>query len=464
MPTVPPSIFKAYDIRGVDEKELTPDIAELIGRGYGTYLWRLGTRDAIIARDTRRTSEEYEQRLINGLLSTGVNAHHIGHAFTPTVYWSRKNYSIDGGVIVTASHNPPEYNGFKLCHGYNTMSGDEVQKIREIIQRNDFETGKGLTKEIPEANDLYWKALKNRAGKFEKPMRIVVDCTNGTSSLFFPKKLREMGLQVTTINETVDPSFPGHLPDPAFIAGYEGLQKKVVEVGADLGIMLDTDVDRVGFVDDRGKLWLGDMILILLSRDYLPMSPGAKVIVELKDSEAVVDEVTRLGGRPIFWKTGHSLLDEKVLEEKALLCGEMSCHYWITKDWYYFDDAPLAALEVIRIVSRSGKKLSELMEDIPQYFSTPEYRIHVPSGRQKEIVEEIVSYFKEKCEKYIDIDGIRGYIGDGWFLFRSSNTEPLVVLRIEARTKNGQEKLKAIIKERLDQIPEIKLDWDVQYK
>lgn len=461
---IDPSIFKEYDIRGVDNENLNPEVAELIGRGFGTYLIQNGTKDCIVGRDTRRTSEIYEERLIKGLVSTGIIVHRIGLTLVPTVYYARKYFKIDGGVMVTASHNPPEYNGFKLCHGQNTIFGDEIQKIRKIIEEQTFVKGEGKLKELPEANKVHWDAIKRRIGKLSRPLKVVVDCTNGTSALFVPQFLKEIGCEVTAINEKIDPNFPGHLPDPVFLDGYKGLSEKVKEIGADMGVMVDTDVDRVGFVDNLGRVWLGDMILILLSREYLPGNPGAKVIVELKDSEAVIDEVKRLGGIPILWKTGHSLLDEKVNEEKAILCGEMSCHYWITKDWYFFDDAPLAMSEVLRIIANSGKKFSSLMDDIPHYFATPEYRIAVPAERQLAIVKEVVSYFKEKCDHYLDMDGIRGYIGDGWFLFRSSNTQPLVVLRVEAKTEKGLESLKKIIKDKLDQIPDIKLDWSKQYE
>jgi phosphomannomutase/phosphoglucomutase len=463
MAKINPTIFKTYDVRGVVDKELSEDVAGLIGKGFGTYLRDRGTSDVLVARDTRATSESYQNNLVDALLSTGCDVYDMGIALTSNVYFARQYYKIDGAVVVTASHSPALYNGFKFCHGFNTISGEEIQKVRKIIESGSFKTGKkGKVKDLREAVSEYYKQIRERS-PIKKPLKVVVDYGNGTPALFITKLLEDYGCEAVPIFDKVDPTFPNHIPDPVLIKAYDELIKKVKAARADVGVLFDGDGDRAGFVDEKGQIWLGDMILALLARDYLPKFPGSKVIVELKDSEIVYEDVKRLGGKPIFWKTGHSLLDEKVFKEKAILCGEMSCHYWITPNWYFFDDAVYAMVNVLRIIAQSGKKFSDLMEEIPKYPSTPEYRVAVPANEQLEITKKAVDYFKEKCDRYLDIDGIRGYKHNGWFLIRSSNTQPLITVRVEAKTEQDLEKLKNFVKEGVDKIPNFNLDWNRQY-
>ena len=288
----------------------------------------------------------------------------------------------------------------------------------------------------------------------------MVECGNAVSSILIPEFLESLGCQVVPLHCNIDSSFPKGVPDPVKLSYYKDLIEKVKEEKADLGILLDGDGDRVGFVDEKGSIWLGDIILLLLIREILPKNPGRKVIVEVKDSEAVVEETKRLGGVPIFWKTGHALLDHKVFEEKAILCGEMSCHYWVTEDWYYFDDAIYALARVLKIIADSEKSFSELIAELPKYEATHEHRVACPEEKKFEIVDELVKYFREKCDKVVDIDGIRGYIEDGWFLIRASNTQPLIVVRCEAKTKQGLEKIKKLIKNKLDEYPDLNFDWN----
>jgi phosphomannomutase/phosphoglucomutase len=463
-----PDIFRAYDIRGIVDKDLTPEIAELIGKAFGTYLLERGTKDVLIGRDTRATSEEYQEMTTRGLLSTGCNVIDIGLTLSSILYFARQHYRVDGGVLVTASHNPSEWNGFKLCHGINAIVEEEIQKVKDILISEKFKSGlqpaprlssKRLSGRIKALNifPTYLKALKERI-KIKKPLKIVVDGGEATPSIFIPKILEELGCKTIPIYCNVNPRSPRGFLDPVKLNHYQDLIKKVKEEKADLGILLDGDGDRVGFVDERGQVWLGDVILMLLIRKIIPKNPKRKVIIEVKDSEAVVEETKRLGGIPIFWKTGHALLDHKVFEEKAILCGEMSCHYWITENWYYFDDALYALARVLKIVSDSGKSLSELVAELPKYEATPEYRIPCPEDKKFKLVEELVEYFRPQCDKVVDIDGIRGYIGDGWFLIRASNTQPLIAVRCEAKSKAGLEKIKKLIKNKLDEYPYLRLD------
>lgn len=460
--TINPKIFREYDIRGIVDEDLSEEFANVLGKAYGTYLQSFGTKDVLVARDTRTTSPSYQEALTEGLTSTGCNVYDMGIAIVSTMYFARQFFKIDGGVMVSASHNPPQYNGFKLCHGPNTISGKDIQEILKIMQTGKFVEGKGKVENFPRGNEKYYEELKKRI-KLNRKLKVVVDSSAAIAGLFVPQLLRDLGCDVIELYSEINPTNPPHIPDPVVIEAYDELIKKVHEHNADVGVLFDGDADRVGFVDEKGRIQLGDVILTLLVQDYLPKNPGAKVIVELKDSEMVVDEVNRLGGVPIFWKTGHSLLDEKVYEEKALLCGEMSCHYWITKDWYIFDDAVHAMCQVLRILSDDKRTLSQIVDTFPKYYTTPEYRISVPEEKKFDIVKDAVEYFRPKCTRVIDLDGIRGYTDDGWFLFRASNTGPLVIVRVEAKTPEGLERLKTFVSEGLKNFPDVHLDWSRQY-
>lgn len=453
-----PYIFRFYDIRGVVDKDLSPEIVNLIGKGFGTYLLEKGTKDVLIGRDARATSEEYQEAVTQGLLSTGCNVIDLGLLLSSFLYFARQHYKIDGGVMVTASHNPADWNGFKLCHGLNAITEGEIMKVKEIIMSGKFRTGKGSTRSL-DVVPAYFDEVKKRV-KLKKKLKVVVDGGDTTPSAFMPKLLTEVGCEIIPSHCKIDPSFPRGALDPAKLGHYKDLIAQVLKNKADVGVLFDGDGDRVGFVDEKGQIWLGDTILTLLIRDILPKNPGRKVIVEIKDSEVVVEETKRLGGIPIFWKTGHALLDDKVFKEDAILCGEMSCHYWIRDDWYCFDDSSYAAARVLKLIANSGKTLSELVAELPKYEATPEHRISCPEEKKFEVVKELVEYFRPKCHKVVDVDGIRGYIEDGWFLIRASNTQPLLAIRAEAKTKKGLEIIKKAVNEKLDQYSFLNLDWE----
>lgn len=429
-------------------------MAELIGKAFASYLIERGAKDIIVGSDTRESSIPYKEAFLRGLKGSGCIAIDIGYTLSSIIYFARKYYNIDGGAIITASHNPPEYNGFKLCYGLNAITGEEIQKIKEIILKERFVKGNGNIIRVDKGEKYekngkivnpkkdYFEELKKRT-KLEKKLKVVVDCGNATPSLFIPKFLEELGCEVIPLFCELDSKFPNHIPDPAHIENYKSLINQVLKENADLGLMFDGDGDRVGFVDSNGNILLGDTILTILVRELLPKHKGAKVIVELKDSEIVVEETKRLGGIPIFWKTGHALLDKKVFEEKALLCGEMSCHYWITDNWYYFDDAIYAMCKVLEIASK--KPLHEIYKELPKYENTPEYRINCEEDKKFSVVKNLVNKLEPKCSKAITIDGIRGYIYDGWFLIRASNTQPVISLRCEAKTRDGLEKIKKFL-------------------
>ena len=457
-----PTIFREYDIRGIVDEDLNEEFAETLGKAYGTYLNQFGTKDVLVARDTRVSSLPYQNALMQGLISTGCNVYDLGIAIVSTLYYSRQKFNIDGGVMVSASHNPPQYNGFKLCHAHNTISGQEIQKVLKIMQSGNFIKGEGNIKQWPQANEEYYKEIASKV-KFKKKLKVVVDSSAAIAALFVPQLLEKMGCEVINLFPEINPTNPPHTPDPVALDAYDLLIKTVISEKADVGVIFDGDADRVGFVDEKGRIQLGDVILTVLVQDYLKIFKGEKVIIELKDSEMVVDEVNRLGGVPIFWKTGHSLLDEKVFEEKAILCGEMSCHYWIIPDWYVFDDAVYAMCQTLRIISEINIPFSQMIDGFPKYYATPEYRIGVDESKKLQLVEELVKYFKPKCTRVIDLDGIRGYTQDGWFLFRASNTGPLIAFRAEAKTPQGLDRLKRFVEEGLKNFPDINLDWNRQY-
>jgi len=456
---VDPSIFKA----GINDEHLTPEIVHNIGKAFGTYLIRKGTKDCLVCRDTRITSEEFQKNLVAGLLETGVNVFDMGLALASHLYHARQYYKIDGGVMVTASHNPPNYNGFKLCSGNNAISSQDVQTIRKYVEYEEFESGKGNVKNKNEANKVYYDEIKKRI-KLKKPLKVVIDAGHQTPALFIPKFLESLGCKVITLHKKIDSTFPVGIPDPVNLEFVKYTQDAVKKHKADVGIIMDADGDRGGMVDEKGNLWLGDMILDLLARDFLPKNKGAKVIIEVKDSEIVYEDVKRLGGIPIFWKTGHALIDPKVHEENAILSGEMSCHYWVTKDWYFFDDTPFALTHVLRIISESDKTFSELMAEIPKYPSTPEIRFKCPEEKKDRVVSEGVRFFRNQCDKVIDVDGIRGYKHGGWFLLRRSNTQPVLSVRAEARNEKSLEKLKIFVGDFFDRYDFLDFDWERQYE
>ncbi len=454
-------IFGAYDIRGIVNEDLNPVLVESIGKAFGTYLLDEGFNNVIVGHDSRASSEEYQRALIKGLMSTGCNIINIGLTLSSIVAFSRQYYNIDGAVMITASHNPPQYNGFKLYHGINAIVEDEIQKLKGILLSRDFKSGSGKV-ENRDPTDAYFNAIKDKVN-FKKHLRVVVDCGNATPGVFIPELIDRFGHEAIPLYCDLDPTFPNHHPDPVALNHYSGLIKRVLEEKADLGVLFDGDGDRVGFVDEKGNIWLGDIILTLLIREIIPKNPNRKVIVEIKDSEMVVEETKRLGGIPIFGKTGHALLDHKVYEENAILCGEMSCHYWVVDNWYCFDDSVYAMARVLQIISNSSKSLYELVSELPKYETTPEYRIACPEDKKFHLVEELVEYFKNKCNKIVGIDGIRGYINDGWFLIRASNTQPMISVRCEAKTKEGLEQVKKFVKNKIDEYPFINLDWARQY-
>jgi len=439
---IKPEIFRLYDIRGVVDKDLTSETAELLGRGIGTYFRQHNRRDVALGRDCRLSSPIFSEALSRGLLSTGCQVTDLGTIPTPLLYFTIYYKKKEAGVIITGSHNPPEYNGFKMMLGEETLYGEAIQDIFTIIKNNDFIEEESSSKKtyniIPEYQDFVLKNIR-----LQKKLKVVVDAGNGTAGVIAVPIFKKLGCEVIELYCDMDGNFPNHHPDPTLPEALEDLIKKVTESKADLGVAYDGDGDRIGAIDDEGHIIWGDQLMVFFSRDILSSNPGATIISEVKASKVLYDEIERLGGRPIMWKTGHSLIKKKIKEEKALLAGEMSGHIFFADRFFGFDDAIYSSARLLELLSQSEKKLSQMLSELPKTYHTPEIRVYTSDEVKFKIVEEVK---KELSQKYpiIDIDGVRAIFPRGWGLVRASNTQEILVLRFEGDTEDA---LKAIEKE-----------------
>lgn len=439
---IKPEIFREYDIRGIVDKDLTPDTVELLGKGIGTYFRQHKRKEVVLGRDCRLSSPLLSEALTRGLLSTGCHIIDLGIIPTPLLYFAIYYKKKEAGVMVTGSHNPPEYNGFKIMIGEETLYGEAIQDIQAIIKSGEFREEKSTAKKnqdiIQEYQDFILKNIS-----LEKKLKIVVDAGNGTAGVIACPIFRKMECEVIELYCEMDGNFPNHHPDPTLPSALEDLIKKVIESKAHLGVAYDGDGDRIGVIDDKGHIIWGDQLMVFFSRDILSSHPGSPIISEVKASKVLYDEIERLGGRPIMWKTGHSLIKKKIKEEKALLAGEMSGHIFFADRYFGFDDAIYSSARLLELLSRSAKNLSQMLFELPKTFFTPEIRIYASDEVKFKIVEEVK---KELSQKYpvVDIDGVRAIFPQGWGLVRASNTQDALVLRFEGNT---EEALKAIEKE-----------------
>jgi phosphomannomutase/phosphoglucomutase len=452
-----PYIFREYDIRGIADKDFNEEDITHLGKAYGTYLKRKGGKRVSVGGDIRISTPKYKSALINGIISTGVDVIDIGIVPTPVSYFSMFHLPIDGGAMVTASHNPGEYNGFKLGVGKTTIYGHEIQNVKKMVEKKDFikETGGRVTKYeiIPD----YMKMVKEKI-KLNRKLKVVVDAGNGCGALFAHELIKEIGCNVTELYCEPDGNFPNHHPDPVVEENLVDLIKKVKELKADCGIAYDGDADRLGVIDEKGNIIWGDKLLILFSRDVIKKrGSGTKVIFEVKCSQALVEDIKNSGGEPIMWKTGHSLIKEKMKETGAVLAGEMSGHLFFADEYFGYDDAIYSSTRLLEILARSDKPLSQLLIDVPIYFATPEIRVECKNDEEKfEVMSKANEYFKSKYQT-INIDGVRILFEDGWGLVRASNTQPAIVLRFEAKTKDGLEKIKNTVTTKLKEFGNIKI-------
>lgn len=452
-----PNIFREYDIRGIAETELTDDAIELIGRAFGTFLGRKGRKKFMVGRDVRLSSERIKNALVRGINAAGGDVVDIGEVPTPVLYFSIVHAKADGGVMVTGSHNPIEFNGLKMCEGIASIYGQDIQKLKKIIEGNDFSTGAGHVEQKDFLPD-YIATIKSKI-KLGRKLKIVVDAGNGTAGPIAPKIWQDLGCEVICLYCEPDGRFPNHLPDPTVPKYVKTLQQRVVAEKADLGIGYDGDADRIGAIDERGRMIFADRLIALFSRDVLMRNPGAKIVFDVKCSQALPEYINRFGGRPLMWKTGHALLKTKMKEENAPFAGEMSGHLFFADDYFGFDDAIYASGRLLAILSHADQKLSELIDEIPYFISTPEIRIECADDIKFNVVADIANSFKRQYET-IDIDGARVLFGDGWGLVRASNTQPMLVLRFEAKNEQRLSQIKEIFKQKLREYPAVKFEDD----
>lgn len=450
------SIFREYDIRGIISVDLTDDVISMLGKAFATYFIENGKDKLIIGRDNRFSSDHIRDILLEEFLNAGLDVIDIGTVITPIFYFATKNLNIDAGIMITASHNPSEYNGFKVQLGESTIYGEEIKKILYIIEKEAFRKRGHLGKvENVEIFNAYNSHLHSILSLGNKKIKAVLDCGNGTASLFAPQIFESFTIDTKKLYCDSDPSFPNHFPDPVKEENLKDLIKEIKSGDYDVGISLDGDGDRLGVVDEKGGIVWGDFIMILFSRDVLKRHPGAKILFDVKCSQLLYDEIKKFGGVPIMYKTGHSLMKAKMREIGAILAGEMSGHIFFKDEYFGYDDAVYAALRLIRILSNSNQSISEMLSDLPKVYSTPEIRVKTTDKEKFDLVERAKAYFASKY-KILDIDGVRAQIDDGWGLIRASNTAPEIIVRCEART---EEKLNFIKSEIEHSLSSLHIKW-----
>jgi phosphomannomutase/phosphoglucomutase len=427
-----PSIFREYDIRGIADEELLDADVELLGRALGTYLIRDSGRTICLGRDCRLSGGRIHAALLKGLLASGANVLNIGIVPTPLLYYSVVHFEAAGGVMITGSHNPPEYNGIKTVCGPGTLHGEQIQQILKLIQGNDLESGAGTVKEV-DATTPYVEEIASQF-QFTRRVKVVLDAGNGTAGPVFHRILEKLNVEPVELFFEMDGRFPNHHPDPTVPENLRDLVKAVRKEKAEVGIAFDGDADRIGALDEKGNVVYGDMLLLIFGREILSRKPGATFIGEVKCSQVMYDKLAELGGNPIMYKTGHSLIKAKMKQAQAELAGEMSGHMFFADRYYGFDDALYAACRLLEIVAKSGKPLSAQLEGVPKTVSTPELRVDCPDNKKFLVVEKVGEIVRRR-HQVVDVDGVRVPFAQGWGLVRASNTQPVLVMRFEATSE-----------------------------
>ena len=459
MEQVPAHIFREYDIRGIADQELSSETVHLIGRAYGSYLTDLGIFEVTVGGDARHSTPRIKEAAIAGLREVGVSVIDIGLVSSPCFYWSLYHFGVEGGIMITGSHNPKEFNGLKLALGKMTLWGDEIQEVYRIIAENRFaQTEHKGNLRFEEINAPYIDMLVSKITLGPKKLKVVLDSGNGTGGLYGPEMVRRIGCEVVELFSEPNGDFPNHHPDPTKREYLTQLIDTVIKEKADLGIGFDGDSDRIGVVDDKGEVLWGDQLMLLYWKEILPKHPGAKVIVEVKSSMILPEETEKLGGKPIWWKSGHSLIKAKMKDEDALFSGEVSGHMFFADEFFGFDDAFYAAGRLLRILSFSDKKLSDMLAEIPAYPSTTETRFDCPDEIKFQVVERVRENAKD--QKTITIDGVRILYPEGWGLLRASNTQPVLVARCEGRTQADLECICDDMKRRILEAGSPDFEWE----
>ncbi len=454
-------IFREYDIRGVVQEDLTPDVVKKIGQAYATFARERGVKRITVGRDGRLTSPTLRDTLIAGLTGAGIDVVDLGLCATPLLYFSLFHYEVDGGIMITGSHNAAEYNGFKMCVGKEALYGADIQRIREIFDNEQFSFGQGTVVEQPIISE-YLSFLQERFSSVKADgLHVVIDCGNGAASLVAKDALEQLGCQVTGLYCELDGHFPNHHPDPTVVDNLADLIDKVKATKAHVGMGYDGDADRIGVIDEQGEILWGDRLLLLFARDVLEEHPGSTFISEVKASQVFYDDIPKHGGRAIMWKTGHSLIKAKMKEEKAMLAGEMSGHLFFADRYYGYDDAIYASCRLVEILVKREKPLSSLLSDVPQTVVTPEIRVDCSDDQKFQLVEAVTQRFQEiektqdlgtaalPIRELITIDGIRVRFDNGWGLIRASNTQPALVLRFEALSQDQLSQIREYLESEL---------------
>jgi phosphomannomutase/phosphoglucomutase len=444
-----PGIFREYDIRGIAGKDFTETDVIDIGKGVGTFLQQYGRTQLTVGRDCRSTSDAYVEKVIQGLTSTGCDVVDIGVCPTPVFYYSIHHLKKEGGVMVTASHNPPEYNGFKLCIDSDSIHGKDIQRILKIIEGQSFSKGSG-NRSTADVVASYKAYVENNIS-LSHPLKVGVDAGNGTGGVVAVPIMKHLKCEVHDLYCNMDGSFPNHEADPTVAENLKDLIALVKEKKLDLGIAYDGDSDRIGVVDETGKIIYGDKLIIIFAREILSRKPGATFISDVKCSKTMYDDIEKHGGRAIMWKTGHSLIKQKMKEEKAEFAGELSGHMFFKDRYLGYDDAIYASCRLMEILSETGKKISELLSDVPETVTTPEIRVECPEDRKFTLVKKVTDYFRKNYD-VIDIDGVRVLFDDGWGLVRASNTQPALVLRFEAMSESRLIEIRGLVESKLEAI------------
>jgi phosphomannomutase/phosphoglucomutase len=441
---VPRNIFRQYDVRGITGRELTPELARALGRAFATLAWERAGRAPVLAvgRDNRPSGTVLAPAVREGIVASGGTAIDVGELPTPALYFAVEHLGTDGGLQVTGSHNPPEFNGFKMVVAGEAVHGDEILGLHDTITRESWHTGPGRETRDDTVLAGYRRAIVTR-NRLARPVRAVVDCGNGVSSVIAVSTLQELGATLTALFCESDGTFPNHHPDPTVPENLRDLQAAVQQTGAELGIAFDGDGDRLGAVDEHGTIIYGDQLLVIFGRDAVRrFGPGVPVIFDVKCSELLPQALTEAGARPEMWKTGHSLIKARMKELKAPLAGEMSGHLFFGGDWFGFDDALFAAARLLEIVASGPPGLARLLADLPRTFATPEIRVDCPDDVKFAIAERAAEYFGSRYQVNT-IDGVRVAFAHGWGLLRASNTQPVLVLRFEATSPEHLEQYRS---------------------
>jgi phosphomannomutase len=439
-----PTVLREYDIRGIVGKTLSRADAVAVGQGFGTAVRRAGglTQTVAVGWDGRLSSPDLASGVVEGLVSTGLKVIRIGRGPTPKLYYAVRHLKIDGGVMITGSHNPPDYNGFKMMLGKASFWGPAIQELGQRAASGDVERGSGSAVD-QDIHAAYVARLAEGIPWGKRNLTVVWDVGNGASGEVMVDLARSLPGRHILLNETIDGTFPAHHPDPTVPENLVQLQASVAQHKADLGIAFDGDADRIGAVDQHGRIVWGDQLVWLYAHDVLRERPGATILADVKASQALFDEIARMGGKPVMWKTGHSILKSKMAELSAPLAGEMSGHIFFADHWYGFDDALYCGVRLLSFLSRSEASLAEMRDRFPKVVNTPELRFQCSEDRKFKVVEEVRDRLRASGAKFNDVDGVRVLTQDGWWLLRASNTQDVLVARCEAKDDAGLTRLKA---------------------